>query len=553
MNLSIILNSRGRVNLLKNLISSIVRTSNNLSEIELFVCVDNDDTETTNEIPILEQMYGQWVRFGIVTRCPNLNYNFNLIFPHLRGKYVMIVNDDIEFINNGWDTNAVNTLNQYCKDKNCQIVYGRTNDNSVDKSGNYASFPIISSEAIKTLGYVMSVKYLSHGADVELYRIFDAVKKVCDVDVQIDHTGHNTLQAVNSPDKVQSEIRQNRNLDEIDCFNSDISLDVFKLKAAINKPNNSGKKLAVIYNICGISGKEDVNYYIRVINSIYAQNNIDDYLPVVSACKVKREVLNVIKNKFPELMVVAMNEHVPVNVSFNKTIQKIVDYHGPCEGYFYLDYGINLESNKNLLNNLYSKFKSGPYGMISTRTDNDNGYHLWFGLGKFHGDESENDKLFENGDFVIPVGKCVNLHAQIFSHKLYEAYNRKIIPDIFAAYCTESVFSFLNAALRLKWLVTKDHILHHEQIPLNGASGFGCGFDGLDKMFLDQTPIIERIIPGIPFGMGYDESRKYVLHRKDQYDEEGFCINNDLKKYIADYMFLKEDILNYESLRCSVY
>lgn len=304
-------------------------------------------------------------------------------------------------------------------------------------------------------------------------------------------------------------------------------------------------KLTVVYNICGISGRESLQYWKTVIHSIISSKT-DDVKVAISACYVNRGLLDNLKSTFPEILIVAIEQVVPVNVSFNVTVQKAVEHFGPSEGYLYLDYGIVLQSDT--LDKIYTAFKSGPYSMVSTRTDNDNGYHLWYGVGKFHGDESENDKLFVDGDFIVPVGKCVNLHAQIFSHELYEAYGNKLMPDIFAAYCTESVFSFMNAAIKRKWLITKDIILHHEQLAYNAASGFGNGFNGLDRMYLDPRPVIEHITPGIPFGMGYDESRRLVMHDVTQYDMDGFCTNDNLKKYIKEHLFLSKDFLDYEKL-----
>lgn len=306
-------------------------------------------------------------------------------------------------------------------------------------------------------------------------------------------------------------------------------------------------KLSVVYNICGISGKENPAHWAAVLESIFAQD-FDDFNVVVGACMVDEAKLLALADRFPKALFVGIQEVVPINVSFNFAVQKSIEDRGVSEGYLYLDYGV-IFSAPDQLRKLYELFKSGPYSMVSSRTDTDNGYHLWFGLGRFHGDESENDRLFEGGDFIVPVGKCVNLHAQIFSHELYEAYGGRLMPDIFAAYCTESVFSFQNAAIKKQWVISKDVILHHECIAMNGASGFGCGVNGLDRMFRDPTPVLDRITPGIPYGMGYDESRGLVMHDTTQFDEYGFCKNEKLKEYIKDHLFLSDRFLKYEDIQ----
>lgn len=307
------------------------------------------------------------------------------------------------------------------------------------------------------------------------------------------------------------------------------------------------QKLSAVYNVCGISGRESLNYYAAVINSVY-QQDFDNYNVAISACRVSPEVIKVLNELFPQALIVNITDTVPISVSFNFAVQKLIEKFGPSEGYLYLDYGIILQE-KNVLAELYKLFKSGPYSMVSTRTDNDSGYHLWFGVGKSYQDESENWRLFENGDFIVPIGRCVNLHAQIFSHELYEYYGNKIMPDIFAAYCMESIFSFMNGAIGRKWVVSKNVVLHHEQLPLNGASGFGSGLSGtgLDKPFAVGN-IIERLRPSQEFGGGYDESRGIIVHYPHKYDENGYCKDPLLKTFIKDYYFLSESEFAYSKI-----
>lgn len=48
------------------------------------------------------------------------------------------------------------------------------------------------------------------------------------------------------------------------------------------KSNN--KKYLIVYNTCGISGKDNSSYYVNAINTII-QQDYDDYVLAISCCK----------------------------------------------------------------------------------------------------------------------------------------------------------------------------------------------------------------------------------------------------------------------------
>ena len=178
-------------------------------------------------------------------------------------------------------------------------------------------------------------------------------------------------------------------------------------------------KLLVVYNTCGFSGQEQVEWYIDCINNILNQD-FEDYRVVVSSCgnsiRIIKKLLQTFGNKISYNFI---NDRITVNMSFNHTVQKCVEKYGEFEGYLYIDSGINFRDNPNVLKEAYDLFKAEDYGMVTIQASNDNGFLQWIGVDGFVKDEH----------FVIPVGRACNLHTQIFSNKIFKAFDNKIILD----------------------------------------------------------------------------------------------------------------------------
>lgn len=319
-----------------------------------------------------------------------------------------------------------------------------------------------------------------------------------------------------------------------------------------NSNNRVTNKILAVYNTCGISGRENSNYYIAALNTILAQK-FDGMKVVMSDCMSPPQVRNKIKQYFGgAISYNFINEVLPVNVTFNHSVLKGIEQFGEFDGYLYIDSGIQLVHDQQL-RILYDLLKSGPYGIVSSRVDQDSGYGFVFGFGKFEGDTSEDYKLFEHGDFIIPVGKGVNNHLQIFANTI-QKYYKKCWPDIFASWCSESIFTFLCAAIKQKWVISKDVIVHHHQGVDGQSSGFNPqvwkmqGRNTIDHPFLVSS-IIKIVQEGQKYGIGYEEAQNIIMHDTTQYDENGYCINDELKKYIKENLFLPQSLLDYDRIK----
>ena len=297
--------------------------------------------------------------------------------------------------------------------------------------------------------------------------------------------------------------------------------------------------LAVIFNTCGISG-EHPEQYAEAIDRILKQD-FTDFKLIVSSCLNSTECSTYLKNRFGDKIIInKIQERLPVNVTFNHSCLLARDTYGDFEGYLYVDSGIFLKTSKDL-GILYDLFKSDSYGMVAAQVDSDGGYLDWFGLGKDNHDSSSNHILFENGDFVIPVGKTVNLHFQIFSRAILDFYGY-LFPDIYAGHCSESVFSFVCAAIDTKFVLSKDVMVSHIQGMDGQSSGFNPstwqrnGKPTYDHPFIVNS-VVEIAKSGQKFGFGYEEVRHIVDHDPDKFD--GYTAKDQyLKHFIRDTQYL---------------
>ena len=302
-------------------------------------------------------------------------------------------------------------------------------------------------------------------------------------------------------------------------------------------------KLLVVYNTCGFSGREPVDWYIDCIQNLLNQD-LDGVKVVLSSCGNSGGAIKKLFEAFGRRIVYNLiNDRITVNMSFNHTVAKCVEKFGEFEGYLYIDSGINFRDNTTVLSKAYELFKSDNYGMVTVQASNDNGFPQWIGV----------DKFVEDENFVIPVGRACNLHTQIFSNEIFKAFDNKIIPDIFVAYCTESVFSFLAAATNQRWVILKDVVAEH----LKSVDGATCGFDhtgpkGDNKNNLFANLDIYEICKdpeALASGFGYEEMQGVLHHDPTKYNEDGMVEDSErLKEFIRTRIFLNKEQFNYDAI-----
>lgn len=307
------------------------------------------------------------------------------------------------------------------------------------------------------------------------------------------------------------------------------------------------KNVLSVYNTCGLSGNENTNYYIRALNGLLAQF-MSKHDVLISGCMVKDEVKKLLEEHFKGRMYFCwIDEVLPVNVTFNHAVREHVKRHGEYKWYFYIDSGCHFDNKGDAVAEACQIASLDDFGMLSIRTDTDSGYNFIFGT---HYD----DQLFNDILFYIPVGRAVNCHTQFFSNDLLKYYG-KLIPDVFASYCTESVFSFVNAAINKKYAIYRDLVLTHAPMMDGQSAGFNPAKHAATKggSYIDHPFRVESLLPimrgGQQYGLGYEELQGVVMHDPSKYDEHGFCTDPRLKEYIKDNLFVPKHLLDYDTIK----
>lgn len=303
-------------------------------------------------------------------------------------------------------------------------------------------------------------------------------------------------------------------------------------------------KIASIYNTCGIN-QDKTDWYSHCIESILKQTLKTDI--VISSCLNKMECIDTLKSRFGDLLkIVYFPERLIVNITFNKTCQIIKD--NDYDGYLFIDSGVYLkdeDSIEQMANRL------DKYSMVTLQTDNDTGFET---IGMMQ------DCPFPQityDDFVFPIGKACNLHAQIFSKDILNKFGR-IIPDVFAAFCTESTFPFLNASVGKEWVIISDLMAIHNK-SVDGPSSSQPHFSPTHKNpwnnllygrdafeFINDKDAYEA-------GLGYEECANIMNHNPDVYNGNFVKDPDKLAYYVNKYFFSNNKELNYDSISYKVF
>lgn len=362
-------------------------------------------------------------------------------------------------------------------------------------------------------------------------------------------------------------------------------------------------KLLVVYNCCGILGKERHDIYIQHLTHLLEQD-FQGFRVCISGCEVSKYTEGLLKDRFGDrLSYHWIDTRGTVNVGFNHTVSKCVKHFGRFDGYVYMASDVDVGprfaqpdtkghdgykgwNNGNLLRWMHDRL-TGSWGqceskeggvdceqeakwfvegwplaphkccerhkdlmvqkhgakpsplssnvaMVAARVDNDNGYE-WTGI-----------KMQEDRDVEVTLGKSCNLHMQAFGHSLLEAYGR-LVPDIFTGDTTESVFTFLCAAIKKKFIILHKPTVHHKGNMDGGSSGLGRGATPFRPRYTDLKAICEE---GHQYGFGYEECSAYCIHDPFKYDAEGHPKDARLLPFMKQHLFLPPDALNYDGI-CS--
>jgi hypothetical protein len=151
---------------------------------------------------------------------------------------------------------------------------------------------------------------------------------------------------------------------------------------------------------------------------------------------------------------------------------------------------------------------------------------------------------------------AINLHAQLFHRSIFDKFGL-VIPDVFAAYCTESTFPFLNAAVGMDWVIVKDIQAHHNKA-VDGPSSSQPHWSPVHRnpwnnlLYGRDARVFINDPKAISAGLGYEECGKIMPHNEEAYLNGKAKFPEDLAEMIGRYYFSNREELDYDRISVEV-
>ena len=319
-------------------------------------------------------------------------------------------------------------------------------------------------------------------------------------------------------------------------------------------------RILVIYNICGIKFN-NLEMWSNHLQDILNQD-YPNFTVAVSGCVVSdssKIELEKLKTKYSNVIFNWIEDILPVNVTFNHTAQVCTKQLGEFDGYLYVASDVKFGDDIKVIEKLAYLHQNSNSALTYALVDNDHGLDAWYP------EVWDNlDKLLDTDHFCINIGKTANMHVTLFDKEIYNNFNNKIVPDIFATHCTETTYSYLAASLAKKFVVhNKNIMLSH----IGFADGHSVGFideikydDKLSwkHLFKSSIPADERLLSqeAKESGFGYGEWKQMlmpgetILYRDEtMYDEEENHKNpQKLLSFLKKAIYLSDNEFNYNNV-----
>jgi len=312
-------------------------------------------------------------------------------------------------------------------------------------------------------------------------------------------------------------------------------------------------RILVIYNICGIKF-DNLEMWKNHLQDILNQE-YPNLIVAVSGCIISNRSkveLEKLKEKYNNIIFNWIEDKLPVNVTFNHTAQTCTKQLGEFDGYLYIASDVKFGDDVKIIKKLTYLHQNSNSVMTYALVDNDHGLDGWYA-----DVWDELDKMLETDHFCINIGRTANMHVILFDKIIYQTFNNKIIPDIFATHYTETTYSYIAAALNKKYVVhNKNIMLEH----IGFADGHSVGFIDEIKynddiawkhLFKSKIPAEERLLndEAKMSGFGYEEHKGLLIHDESMYDENESHTNPEkLLDFLKKAIYLSDEEFNYKTI-----
>ena len=163
---SLILPTRQRLPGLKRLLDSLVETTFNLDDIEVFLVMDQDDTTMEQAFELTNQ-YAMSIYIMAVKQSDHFNRDYmNFAASKCHGKNLWMLNDDAVIETKWWDSIikiAVGGRQVYMVDTWCT---------DHEELHSFPRFPMVSRLAMEAVGFVFYPQIRMWGADAVLFDLY---------------------------------------------------------------------------------------------------------------------------------------------------------------------------------------------------------------------------------------------------------------------------------------------------------------------------------------------------------------------------------------------
>lgn len=314
-------------------------------------------------------------------------------------------------------------------------------------------------------------------------------------------------------------------------------------------------KILCVYNCCGIA-KDNTEVYPSYLEKLVAQDFDGQIEFIVSACQPKERTIPHLKSLFPEISYLDIKDRIPINVSFNHAVLKGIEKWGKFDAYCYITCDCIMQTPYDI-QSLFDILKNDEHnGMISAKADIDNCFSygiLRNGINHPQYDKIAEEMMFKNSNFYkMKPGDACAAHCNLWSSKIQEYYGQ-CIPTCFSGYCSESTFQTICAALRLNWIIADVLVKHTPSLDCPSA-GFRPEDNTRNSIPTYYQGFIDKDLSTI-FGEEYkklggalETCQGIMPPDLSQYDKNGWIINDKLKEYIKNNLYLTKEKFNYDKI-----
>lgn len=295
----------------------------------------------------------------------------------------------------------------------------------------------------------------------------------------------------------------------------------------------------IVYNLCGLK-RDNTKQWITNIEDLLKDDDEFDFC--ISACNLKKETQNYFKEYFKHRNVKLhfVEDILPVNVTFNFACLLNPGY----KQYVYCASDVARNNQEKIISKLRHFHISNNNAITAAYVLNDA-----LPFAQLH----YKNKLKIGQNVTFKPGEAFNCHFVMYDSILMQHFGA-LMPDIFASWCTESVFYYICAGLEknLGMLNALAVSLFHSRAE-NDLDGNSSGFPngkGPNHLFKSKLTVKQRLTSSEAWdvGFGYEEVSGYFPHNPKMYIDNKNINPTKLLNFVKTAVYLTKEEFDYNNI-----